>query len=319
MAKEFGWAFIGTGTLAKTVIRDITYSGRHKVVSAYSRNREKLEAFCAPYGTKPCSSIEECINEPGVDAVYIVITNESHYAITKKCLEMGKHVLLEKPFTINAKETEELIALAKEKKLYLAEAMWTWFNESSYKVKDLVKSGLLGDITKVRMSFAENSINYAPRVSDPALGGGAVLDVGIYAMTYAYRLFGKPVAMKVEGVLENGVDVKENITYSYKGFDVEMFISIVDSIGAYVYIEGTKGCIMVPRFYACCDSMFKVGDQIGYIKAGEGYVEEFDMVAEEIKAGLTESNFVPFSATLDNMKALDEARRQLKLVYPFEK
>lgn len=319
MAKEFGWAFIGTGTLAKTVIRDISYTGRHKVITAYSRNREKLEAFCAPYGTKPCGSVEECINAPGIEAVYIVITNESHYAIAKKCLENGKHVLLEKPFTINVQETEALIALAKEKKLYLAEAMWTWFNDSSYKIRDLVQSGVLGDIKKVKMSFAENSIGYAPRVSDPLLGGGAVLDIGIYTMTYAYRLFGQPEAMKFEGILQNGIDIKENITYSYKDFDVEMFVSIVDSQGAYVFIEGTKGSVMLPRFYACCDSMYRIGDEIGYVPAGKGYVEEFDKVAEEIRSGLTESAYVPFAATIDNMKALDEARRQMGLVYPFEK
>ena len=114
MAEAFRWAFIGTGTLAKKIIKAITESGRHIVVSAYSRNRNNLVRFCEPYGTYTAKSVEDAVTRPDVDAVYISVTNESHYGICRRCLELGKHVLLEKPFTISASQTAELQKFAKE-------------------------------------------------------------------------------------------------------------------------------------------------------------------------------------------------------------
>ncbi|MBQ3318388.1 MAG: Gfo/Idh/MocA family oxidoreductase [Spirochaetales bacterium] len=186
MAEAFRWAFIGTGTLARKVIKEITASGRHAVVSAYSRNRQRLEDFCSPYGTCAATSVEDAVKRPDVDAVYISVTNESHYEICRKCLELGKPVLLEKPFTIKAEETERLQALAKGKGLYLSEAMWTWYSDVPNKVLELVRSGRLGKVKDVYMSYSRYSIDYAPRVSDPLLGGGALLDIGIYPITYSY-------------------------------------------------------------------------------------------------------------------------------------
>ena len=318
MGESFRWAFIGTGTLARKVIREITPTGRHSVMSAYSRNREKLEAFCAPYGTHAATSVEDAVCRDDVDAVYISVTNESHYEICRRCLELGKHVLLEKPFTISASQTAELQKLAHDKGLYLSEAMWTWYSEVPIKVCDVVRSGRLGKVRSVYMAYSMNSIGYAPRVSDPLLGGGAVLDIGIYPIAYSYRLFGFPKAVKCTGDVRDGIDYGEEIVLSYDGFDVRMDVSIVGTKGEAMLIEAEKGMIANTGFHYAEPALVKIGDSIEILQGKKGYIVEFDKVADEIRSGKTESAFIPPKMTYDCMRILDECRRQMNLVYPFE-
>ena len=319
MAEAFRWAFIGTGTLAKKVIKEISSTGRHSVVSAYSRNRERLEAFCAPYGTYAATSVEDAVLSREVDGVYISVTNESHYEICRKVLELGKPVLLEKPFTIKASETEELQALARSKGLYLSEAMWTWYSDVPNKVLELVKAGRLGKIKDVFMSYSRYSIDYAPRVSDPLLGGGALLDIGIYPITYCYRLFGFPKGIHCLGDIVKGADYSDDIVLDYDGFKVKMDVSIVGTKGEVMVIEGSEGMLMNVDYHYGLPAAIKVGSDIEVIQGDKGYNKEFDAVASEIREGLSESRFIPMSSTLDCMRILDECRSQMNLVYPFEK
>ena len=319
MAEAFKWAFIGTGTLAKKVIKEISATGRHSVVSAYSRNRERLEAFCAPCGTYAAISVEDAVLGREVDGVYISVTNESHYEICRKVLELGKPVLLEKPFTVKASETEELQALARKKGLYLSEAMWTWYSDVPNKILELVKAGRLGKIKDVFMSYSRYSIDYAPRVSDPLLGGGALLDIGIYPITYCYRLFGFPKGIHCSGDIVNGADYSDDIVLDYDGFKVKMDVSIVGTKGEVMVIEGSEGMLMNVDYHYGLPAAIKVGSDIEVIQGDKGYTKEFDAVASEIREGLSESRFIPMGSTLDCMRILDECRRQMNLVYPFEK
>ena len=314
----FRWAFIGTGTLAKKVAREITATGRHVIATAYSRNRERLTSYCEPYGIYPAVSIRDAVDRPDIDAVYISVTNESHFEVCRQALELGKPVLLEKPFTMNAEDTEKLQQLAKSKNLYLAEAMWTWFADVPNAVKDFVQSGKLGRIKDVYMSYCAYSVGYAPRVSDPLLGGGALLDIGIYPITYAYRLFGFPRSIVCNGDIENGIDIGEQIVLGYDGFDVKMDVSIVDPKGETMIIEGEKGFLANPGFHYGESGVAKTDERVEIFKGQRSYTKEFDSVAEEIRAGRTESAYIPFRATLDCMRILDECRRRMNLVYPFE-
>ena len=314
----FRWAFIGTGTLAKKVAREITATGRHAIATAYSRNRERLTSYCEPYGIYPALSISDAVERPDIDAVYISVTNESHFEVCRQALELGKPVLLEKPFTMNAEDTEKLQQLAKSKNLYLAEAMWTWFADVPNAVKDFVQSGKLGRIKDVYMSYCAYSVGYAPRVSDPLLGGGALLDIGIYPITYAYRLFGFPRSIVCNGDIENGIDIGEQIVLGYDGFDVKMDVSIVDPKGETMVIEGEKGFLANPGFHYGESGVAKTDEGVEIFKGQRSYAKEFDSVAEEIRSGRTESAFIPPQATLECMRILDECRRQMNLVYPFE-
>ena len=196
--------------------------------------------------------------------------------------------------------------------------MWTWFADVPNAVKDFVLSGKLGRIKDVYMSYCAYSVGYAPRVSDPLLGGGALLDIGIYPITYAYRLFGFPRSIVCNGDIENGIDIGEQIVLGYDGFDVKMDVSIVDPKGETMVIEGEKGFLANPGFHYGESGVAKTDEGVEIFKGQRSYAKEFDSVAEEIRSGRTESAFIPPQATLDCMRILDECRHQMNLVYPFE-
>lgn len=319
--EKFRWCFIGTGTLAKQVAKLILASGRHEIVTAYTRRSEACAQFTAEFGGKACASAEEAVSDPRVEGVYVVTPHNSHYFYTMLALKAGKPVLCEKAFTIEASRTDEMIALAREKKLYLCEAMWTWFGEPANQVKQWVSSGAIGQVRHARFTYNMASISYAPRVSDPKMGGGALLDIGVYPITYLYRLFGKPESIRCTGKLKNGIDLGEEIAFTFPGgITAEVSASIVDFKGLErMRIEGTDGRIQA-SFYHYSSNVHLVHSPLRRTRfhGDVGYVREFDTAAAEIREGLTESRMVPLQATSDVMHILDECRRQMGLTYDCE-
>lgn len=321
MAK-FRWCFIGAGDLAKTVASQLNKSGRHQVVSVYTRNYDKGIAFAEKYGGKAYPTPEEAITAEGVDGVYIVTPHSSHYKYAKLSLELGKPVFCEKAFTVTAKETDELIALAKEKNIYLCEAMWTWFSESANKTKQWIDVGTIGRVQSADFSYHVRTIDRKGRHTDPKRAGGALLDITIYPITYAYRLWGTPAEIESVGVIKEGIDHSEKIIFTYPDFKVNISASIADFKGLEkMSIKGEKGEIKAP-FYHCANgvtykkSLFHKETFKGKGPKFNTYLDEFDAVAEDIRAGRTESDMVPLKATSDVMHILDKIREQIGLEYP---
>ena len=319
--KPFGWAFIGCGGIAATVASELEKDGCGKIVSAWNRTKSRAEAFVARFGGAVYDTAKEAITAPGVEGVYIATTHDMHGFFTKLCVEHNVPVLCEKPFTVNRKEAQEVFDLAREKKVYVSEAMWTWHNAPALIVRDWVKSGKVGDIKSVSLSFAfpmlKSSTN--PRLTSLDLIGGALMDIGIYPVRYAYELFGMPQKITARGELLNGVDISEKITMDYGSFRAELTVSMQEALGEELVIKGTDGTIRVPNFH-----MTKTGKLTGkYQEKFEIdallYATQFRQVAEEIRSGKTESAFCPVRSTLDTMALLDECRRQMGVVYPNEK
>lgn len=320
--EKFGWCFIGTGKLATQVAEQITKSGKHKIVSCYTRNYENAKAFGEKYGAIPFEDVISAINCDGVEGVYVVTTHNAHYRFVKTALENNKPVFCEKAFTVNAKEAEELIKLSKEKGLYLAEAMWTWFSPTANKVNELIRNGEIGNVSQANFTYHMKSIHYAPRVSDPKRAGGALLDITVYPITYAYRLFGMPIKIEAVGKVENGIDLCEDVTLTFEGgVKANISASIVDMKGfEKMKIYGDKGKI-TSLLYHCMNNakIKKSGKRTQKLKLDGGglisYVKEFDIVSDEIRQGLIESRYVPLKATLDVMRIMDEVRSQIGLDY----
>lgn len=318
----FRWCFIGTGRLADQVAQDILPSERHRIVSVYTRTPRKCRAFAEKYGGMAYDSAEAAIQAPDVDGVYIVTPHTSHYRYAKLALSLGKPVLCEKPITVTAPEAAELFALAKEKGAYLAEAMWTWFSPIANKVKQWYDDGALGTVDRGSATYRCDSRGYAARCADPDLAGGALLDIGIYPITYLYRLFGKPVEIRCHGQIEGGIDLGEDVELTFSnGLCCPVSVSMAEPDGhEELYLEGSRSSVVCPSYH--CASQVELVRREGEneVFRGEGgYLNEFDVVAGEIRAGLTESPMVPPSATIDVMEILDECRRQMGLVYPFER
>ena len=319
--EKFGWCFIGTGRLANQVAGQLLASGRHRIVSCYTRDFEKAESFAREYSCKAYESVEDAIKGPEVEGIYVVTPHNAHYRYVKKALELGKPVLCEKAFTVNAKEAEELIQIARERKIYLAEAMWTWFSASANTCKKWIDENKIGKIRSASFTYHMNSINYAPRVSDPKRAGGALLDITVYPITYAYRLWGIPKNIVSTGKIENGIDVSEEIEFDYGDFKVGISASIIDTKGfEKMIIKGEEGTIRALLYHmmnglTLSKGLFNREKYKGPGPKFNTYLDEFDTAANEIREGLTESKMHTLNNTLDVMKIMDLIRGQIGLEY----
>lgn len=318
----FNWCFIGCGKLAHTIAEQIKKHGGHKILTCYTRDFQKCREFADRYGAVAYENAADAISADGVNGVYIVTPHNAHYRFSKLALELGKPVLCEKAFTVTAKETEELIALAKEKGIYLCEAMWTWFSPAANQVKSWVDSGEIGKISDADFTYHMMSVNYAPRNSDPRRAGGALLNITVYPIAYAYRLFGYPTSIISEGKIVNGIDHGEEIKMTFGGGEVvNISASMVDTDGfEKMTIYGDRGKIKAPLYHASGIASLHRGllNSKLYLNGGKlfnSYMDEFDKVADEIRRGLTESEIYPLKSTLDIMKIMDEIRGQIGLEY----
>ena len=318
----FRWCFIGTGKLAHQVAEELSQSNLHQIVSAYSRRMESTQEFTKKFGGAAASTSLEAMTAYGADGVYVVTPHNAHYLYVKEAIEAGFPVLCEKPFTTDAEQTKELFSLAEKKGVYLAEAMWTWFSPVAHQVKKWLENDEFGEIQRVKANYHMDVRRYAARLTDPNRAGGALLDIGVYPITYLYRLFGKPTEIVCTGKLQNGIDLKEDVDLRFPGGSTyRASISMTDLKGLEKFsIVGSKGKISIPWFHMAKQVKLKRKDGVSEVFSGDGsYLNEFDLVAGEIRLGKKESDYVPRQATMDVMEIMDECRRQMGLVYPFEK
>lgn len=251
--------FYRNGEIGTSGGRQLLASGRHEIVSCYTRNMDNAKAFAEEFHCKAYGSAEEAILADGVEGVYVVTPHNAHFRYVKEALELGKPVLCEKAFTVTAEETDSLIALAREKKVYLAEAMWTWFSPAANQVKLWLMEDKLGKVTDANFTYHMKSVKYAPRVSDPKRAGGALLDITIYPITYAYRLWGYPVKIESSGTIENGIDYGEDVMLTFEnGLTARISASIVDMKGLEkMTISGEKGKIQAVFYHATIKLLIK--------------------------------------------------------------
>ncbi len=273
------------------------------------------------FGGKVYATPEEAINAPGVEGVYIALTADKHAEFMKLCIRNHKPVLCEKPFTVNCAEADEIFVLAKQEGVYVSEAMWTWHNATALKVKEWIDAGEIGEIREVKASYAWPMLkfNKNPRLTTNEMIGGALMDIGIYPVTYAYRLFGMPEKIVCAGRTKGDVDLAESIRMIYSGFTAEIQVAFDEKGGEYFDIAGTKGTIHVSMFHMAKSAVLKNGKTVKYKKKALLYDTEFSNVAGEIRDGLTEGRMITMQHTLDVMTLLDDCRRQMGVRYPQER
>jgi len=319
--EKFKWAYLGAGRIAETTAKELCQGDTNEIAAVWNRTFAKAEAFVEKYGGKAYATPEEAVSAPGVEGVYIATTADKHAELMKRCIKCGKPVLCEKPFTVNRTEAEEVFCLAKGKGVYISEAMWTWHNATAWKVKEWVDSGRLGEIKEVKASYAWPLLHYAkiPRLMTNEMIGGALMDIGIYAVTYAYRLFGMPEKVECDGRIEGGVDFGEHIRMIYSGFTADMDVALDQEGGEYFHIFGTKGSIKVPLFHTADSAEWCGTDSEMFECKANMYDVQFSNVAHEIRDGLAESKMIPAQYTLDVMSLLDHCRKQMGVTYPLDR
>lgn len=317
---KFRWAYIGCGNIAATTAKDIT-KGKHIITSVYGRNKTKAREFAKKFNACAYDDFEQAVRRDDVDGVYIATPHTSHMDYAVQAMRLGKPVLCEKPVGVSTKEVDLLIKTAKDTNIFFCEAMWTWFSDVALTVKEWVQSGAIGDIREVEINYAFPGIMMpkTSRVLMPETAGGALLDIGIYPITYCYNLFGFPDKISCSGKIKNGIDISETVILDYTAFTCTLNMSLC-ALKENCLIKGTRGTVTLPAFFHMASKAILKTDGKKKVFSGKtDYLTEFTRAAEEIRNGQTESRYIPFAATRDCMKIMDECRRQMQLVYPFEK
>lgn len=316
--KKFRWAYVGCGSIAESTARSIL-KGNHLITAVYSRNFDKAKIFAKKYDAIAYETYEELLSCGDIDAVYIATPHTAHVNYAVDALKAHIPVLCEKPVGVSEKDVQLLVETAKENNTYFVEAMWTWFSDTALSVKKWVDGKNIGKIENVVINYSFNGLAKSAdsRVRNPMTAGGALLDIGIYPITYCYNLFGYPDEIVCDGVVRDGIDIREKITLTYSNFNCELYISF-EMLKESFFLKSDKAKIRIPVFH-CAQFAFLTGKSGLKIARGKTtYLNEFDRCAKEITDGKKESSYVPFEATINCMKIMDECRKQMNLVYPFE-
>lgn len=318
--EKFRWAYIGSGSIANSTAKDIT-RGKHIISSVFSRNESKGKAFADKYNAYYYNDFITAVNREDVDGVYIATPHTAHVDYAVSAMKMGKSVLCEKPVGVCLNDVKTLVDTAKSENVYFCEAMWTWFSDVALTVKKWVQNKEIGEIKDVEINYMFPGIlmSKTSRVLMPETAGGALLDVGIYPITYCYNLFGMPEKITCNGKIKDGIDLSETVILQYNGFKCTLNMSLC-RLKENCIIKGTEGKITLPSFFHMASKAVLKNNNGKQVYNGKtDYLTEFTRVADEIRQGRTESVYIPFETTENCMKIMDECRRQMDLVYPFEK
>ena len=327
MTKEkIRWAILGAGVIAHDFAKDFKYMQHAELIAVAARDREKAKAFASGYNISQALSYEELYQSNDIDAVYIATTHNFHYEQTKKCLQNGKAVLCEKPITINDKEFKELMAFSKSNKVFLMEAMWTYFLPAIHKAKQWVDEGRIGKLKVIQADFAyPMEKNMEGRMYNPLLAGGALLDLGVYTVALATLFMDKkPDSITASGILtETGVDANVAMILQYEGATATLFTSMETRMTNKLRLFGETGYIEVPDFWrACACRLFdKDYELIGSFDDGRtshGFIYQMQHATNRILNNEIESNIVTHQRSNDIQEILTEVRRQIGLSYPRE-
>jgi predicted dehydrogenase len=323
----FHWGILGLGKIARLFAEGLMAVPDATLFAVGSRSKEKAESFGDEFAAAHrYGSYEQLVNDPLVDAVYIATPHTAHYADTVLSLNAGKPVLCEKPFTLNAKETSALIKLSRSKNIFLLEAMWTRFLPAMAKVRQLISEDVIGEVRLVEANFGFR-MDFDPdsRLFSAELGGGALLDIGVYPISLASMLLGSPVAVTGLAQLgETGVDEQSAFVLKYSGGGLAVLSSAIRTTTSRIAsIYGTKGRITIDEPWWIPKKLTLTVDGcapeiIEPEFVGNGYNYEAIEVERCVRAGKVESLFLPHSESLEIMQTMDELRRQWGLVYPGE-
>jgi predicted dehydrogenase len=322
----FRWGIIGTGGIAQTFAEDLKRLDGHVVAAVGSRTLTSAQNFAKHFPEAVAYGSYEELVAADVDAVYVATPHPMHYENTLLAMRAGKPVLCEKAFTVNAKEARALVAFAQEEKIPLMEAMWSRFLPHMQQVKEIVSSGDLGEITNIVADHGQ-FIPYerAARLWEPELGGGALLDLGIYPLTLAHLILGSPISIYAEATLtEKKVDLNTSMMLRYASGAHALLSCTMASRGSVsAMIVGDKARIEIDgSFYA--PTSFRVITRDGEVTEypnkyeGHGLREEAAEFARVVRSGEIESPLMPHSTSVELMEMMDSIRAQIGVKYPNE-
>lgn len=326
MIKKYNWAVLGCGKIARKFSSDLELLPNANLYAAASRDLERAQEFASEAGfAKAYGSYEEMVKDPEIDVVYIATPHSFHHEHAMLCLNHKKAVLCEKAFAINKKEAEEMVACAKANNTFLMEAFWTMFQPSFRKAMEIVSSGELGKLKMVRSDFAfKGPYDPQKRLYNIALGGGSLLDIGIYPVFAALTALGKPESIKsMADFSPTGSEESIGMLFRYPGGEMA---SLFSSFASQSPVQTEYWCengylVLNTRWHAPTSlTVSKAGGEIktwpSMHREGAGYQYEAEHVMRCLDEGRIESGIMSWQLSLDIMDTLDKVRKDAGIHFP---
>lgn len=340
----FNWAILGLGKIARKFAEDLALIDDAKLVAVGSRSLERAKAFAADFGASHAAgSYEATFTGPRVDAVYIATPHVQHLELSLLCIEKGIPVLCEKPLGLNLQEVERVVSAARTHQVYLMEALWTRFIPCTLRIKELIDAGEIGDILSVRSDFgfrvndletALPSPNIAPaaapernRLLNPELGGGALLDIGIYPQFLSQFLFGDPTEIAATARLSvQGIDLDTQVTCTHAGGALSHnYSTLLGRTKTDALIIGTTGSIHwhgrwhEPSSFSILRGKDEPPENVYFDYGGaNGYRYEAEAVMADVRAGHQENALWSHEESLTLHRTLTHVRNLIGVTYPGE-
>ncbi|WP_411030923.1 Gfo/Idh/MocA family protein [Spongiimicrobium sp. 3-5] len=327
MTDKIRWGIIGLGNIAHHFAKDLSLVTDGQLVAVASRNLEKAKEFGTLYGSDHMfGSYDELFQCEDVDVVYIATPHTSHAALSIAAMQHGKHVLCEKPIGINGKEVDKMILTANEQRVFLMEALWSRFNPTIQSVKHSIEvAGAIGEIKYLHADFAFPALDRdrEGRLLNPALGGGSLLDIGIYPIFLAYLLLGKPKTILASASFyETGIESQTSMIFSYEGAQALLYSGLTSKSEMKAEISGENGTIFInPRWHESSSYSLEKDGELTHFDTpplGKGYTHEIIEVHQCLRDNKLESELWSHQNSRDLVQLLDEVRKQVGVVFPFE-
>jgi predicted dehydrogenase len=312
------WGILATGGIAEKFANDLALVPGNELAAVGSRRPEAAREFAARHGAgRAHGSYEELVADPAVDVIYVATPHGRHLEDVRLCFEAGKNVLCEKALTLNGDDSATLVAEARRHGVFFAEAMWTRTNPNVRALTELLAGGAIGDVLQVRAELGFTAPTSSARLWEPGLGASALLDVGIYPLTFAHLLLGEPAGIAAAGVLsDRGIDLSGGATLTYaSGAVASIAWTQVAQGDNSAVVSGLEGHVVVPgRFHEATGFTLVRGDERHTTElpvTGRGYAHEIEEVAACLRDGLKESPLLPLDETVSIQRQMDQVLAQM--------
>jgi predicted dehydrogenase len=323
---NFSWGILGPGGIARAFAKDLTLLEGHTVGAVGSRSLSNAQSFADDFGGTAYGSYEELINDSTIDAIYVATPHPAHHDNVISALDAGKAVLCEKPFAVNAKQAQAMVDAASRNKVALMEAMWARFLPHYAQVREIIASDVLGPIFSIHADHGQRLADQnIPRLIEPQLAGGALLDLGIYPISFAHMILGNPVAINSSAVMtDKGVDAQSSMIFTYEnGAQAVLTTTMIEQTPCRAVVAGLNGWLEIDRTFYNPASMRVIlndGSVTEYPNtySGHGLREQAESFKQLVQSGKLQSDILSWKDTVDIMKSMDTVREQIGLKYPFE-
>lgn len=324
---SFSWGILGTGGIAQAFVEDLSRAEGHRVVAVGSRSIDNAQRFASTItGATAYGTYGDLVADKNIDAIYVATPHPMHEEHSLLAMNAGKAVLCEKPFAMSANQAQTMIDASRTNGVALLEAMWTRYLPHIAMVRTILSSEVLGQIQTVEADHGQRLADQGiERLVDPNLGGGALLDLGIYPISFAHLVLGTPARITARAVMtDRGVDAQTSAIFDYNdGAQAIINTTMIAQTPCRAVVSGLLGRLEIDRTFYNPSSMRVVlfdGTTTQYPNSysGHGLREQAIEMARVVRNGLLESPLMPHHETISVMNSMDEIRRQIKLTYPFE-